>query len=155
MNTKLAKQGLVALLTFTALTLAAPAMAGHNNYANQGKYKNMQTQNYSGNSYNREHNRSHNRNDNRHRGWNRGNNRGSHYGHDYRVPRSWRQVRGTIIKVGRGAYSNCFRVKRQGRYQGSPAIVTVRYCEDMYGQPKFQRGTKRLIRYTRPAYYSW
>ncbi len=155
MNTKLAKRGLVALLTFTALGLAAPAMAGQNNHGNHGKYKNTQNHSHSGNSYNRQHNRWHNRNDNRHRGWNRNNHRGSRYGQDYRVPRSWRQVRGTIVKVGRGAYSDCFRVKRKGRYQREPAIVTVRYCEDMYGQPQKQRGSKRLIRYTQRAYYNW
>ena len=56
-------------------------------------------------------------------------------------------VRGKIIKWGRGPLAGCFRVKRTGRFQGDSAIVTVRYCQDGYGQARFVRGTKRLVRY--------
>jgi hypothetical protein len=78
-----------------------------------------------------------------------------HYGDRYRVPASWRAVRGKIIRVGRGRYEGCFRVKRQGRYQQQKAIVTVRYCENHYGEPVKVRGSKRLIRYLQPVYYNW
>ena len=79
----------------------------------------------------------------------------SSYGYGERVPPAWRAVRGRIVQIGRGRYAGCFRVQRKGRYQRDPAIITIRYCEDGYGQPRRMRGTKRLVRYTRPMYDSY
>ncbi len=85
--------------------------------------------------------------------WNRNNyyNRNwQPYPHDRyynRIPHSWTKVRGKIIQVGRGYNQGCFRVKRKGNYQGERAIVTVKYCENRYGKPVKQHGSKRLVRY--------
>ncbi|MBL4617165.1 MAG: hypothetical protein JKY46_05675 [Robiginitomaculum sp.] len=73
--------------------------------------------------------------------------------YERRYPRSWYNIRGKIISAGRGRNEGCFRVKRAGKYNHSPAIVTVRYCENRYGKPVKIHSSKRLVRYTRPAYY--
>lgn len=63
-------------------------------------------------------------------------------------------VRGKIVAKGRGYNRNCFRVKRTGKYQYNPAIITVRYCTNHYGNAQMVRGSKRLVKYInayRPA----
>ncbi len=122
---------LLAAFGLASTTLAAPAMAHGNRYT-------PPPVNTDGNMYNNNRNMYNNRNT---------------YNNNIRAQYPWLNrinrygVRGKIVKWGRGPYSNCFRVKRTGRYQGESAIVTVRYCQDHYGQARIVRGSKYLVRY--------
>lgn len=91
---------------------------------------------------------------NNHRGYTKSYGYKADYSHLKRVNRHG--VRGEIVAYGRGAYRNCFRVKKVGKYKYNPAIITVRYCKDHYGKAKFVRGSELLVHYInkyRPVRY--
>ncbi|VAV87646.1 hypothetical protein MNBD_ALPHA06-162 [hydrothermal vent metagenome] len=144
MKTTLIKTSLTALLAISALGVSIPAMADVSS-----QYQAPQSRNYARTGYRAMDRRMDRRYDNQRR-ISRTDQRADMYG--YGAPRSWRQVRGRIVAVGRGAYSDCFRVQRKGKYRREPAIVSVRYCENAYGDPVKMRGTTQLIRYTQPMY---
>ena len=128
---------LLAALALAGAALAMPALA-HDDDDDDDEGR-VAVSIYSGYGYNngyRSHNRYRNRRDSGRYAWL---NRVNRYG-----------VRGRIVAWGRGSLQGCFRVKRSGRYYRSPAIVTVRYCQDGYGRPYAVRGSKRLVHYIDP-----
>ncbi len=137
-TTKLTGKSLfvLAAVTLAGTAMAAPAFAHHNSgYNNSGYSSGYMKAPYKKDMYRR----------NDYRG------RGQYLTPAQRYP--WLNrinrygTRGKIIRWGYGYLNGCYRVKRTGRYNGSPAIVTLRYCLDGYGQSVRQGGTKRLVRY--------
>jgi len=167
MNTKLVKQGLLAAFAVTALSISIPAVAYDDDRRKAKSGKSYNSQSYSGNRGGRDHQyRERQRGGKQYHDHRRGHgkqyrdHRRSHskqyrdQRRGYGIPWAWKQVPGKIVNVGHGRSSNCFRVKQRGFYNQYRAIVTVRYCENYYGNPKRVRGSKRLIRYTTNRHYN-
>ncbi|MDQ7017638.1 MAG: hypothetical protein Q9M33_00625 [Robiginitomaculum sp.] len=157
MNTQLKKPSpgkamvLLAAFGMAGMTIATPALA-------HGK-RNVRPPVYADNDHDADDGYINKRSHRNHNMYNNGR-YGNRYMYSPRQQYPWLNrinqfgVRGKIIRWGHGPLEGCFRVKRTGRFQGDAAIVTVRYCLDGYGQARFVRGTKRLVRYLnyyRPA----
>ncbi|MBL1430704.1 MAG: hypothetical protein COA60_004205 [Robiginitomaculum sp.] len=164
------KTALIAIFAISTLGVAVPALADDrssrnvkpppvsSSYYDRGGYRDNYRVDRDQRRWKRDRknrNRYSDRRDNRrydNRRWRNDPHKGR-YRSERRYPRSWYNIRGKIISTGRGRNDGCFRVKRSGKYNHSPAIVTVRYCENRYGKPVKVHSSKRLVRYTRPAYY--
>jgi len=159
-------KGLIALFAIAAFSTAMPAFAGERPTSRASITPASMPHNLSDREARRwERNRYNNRRADRNRphderGYRNRNNRNGYYDRNQRrnpharsrysqkrIPHAWKKVRGRIINVGRGYNRGCFKVQRKGMYQGERAIVTVKYCENNYGKPVKQHGSKRLVRY--------